>query len=196
MIKIGIIGTGRLGVQHLERLLESPYFKVVGCYDREQTKLNSIEEEFGIPCFDDVDALINRCDAVDILTPSDAHFFYAEKAIRFGKHVFLDKPISNTVEDAKKLVELIREAGIVFQVGHIERYNPAFMSLQQQNLQPMFIESHRLSQFDAKRTADSVVMDVMIHDIDIVLSVVKANIKNISASGVSVLSDYIDFANA
>ena len=196
MIKIGIIGTGRLGVQHLERLLESPYFKVVGCYDREQTKLNSIEEEFGIPCFDDVDALINRCDAVDILTPSDAHFFYAEKAIRFGKHVFFDKPISNTVEDAKKLVELIREAGIVFQVGHIERYNPAFMSLQQQNLQPMFIESHRLSQFDAKRTADSVVMDVMIHDIDIVLSVVKANIKNISASGVSVLSDYIDFANA
>ncbi len=196
MIKIGIIGIGRLGSQHLERLMESEYFHVVGCFDIESTKLQRIEEDYTVTCFDNVDELISKCDAIDILTPSDSHFYYAEKAIRYGKHVFIDKPISNNFEEAKKLVELVREAGIKFQVGHIERFNPAFLALKNQELNPMFIEAHRLSHFDAKRTSDSVVLDVMIHDIDIVLSVVKANIKSINASGVSVLSDQIDIANA
>ncbi|HNF52565.1 MAG TPA: Gfo/Idh/MocA family oxidoreductase [Chitinophagales bacterium] len=196
MIKIGIIGIGRLGVQHLERLLISPYFKVIGCFDKEQHKLKPIQEEYGVDCFDDVDELINKCDAVEILTPSDSHYYYAEKAIRFGKHVYVDKPISNSADEAKKLVELIREAGIIFQVGHTERYNPVFLALKQQSIQPLFIESPRLSLFDAKRTNDSIIMDVMIHDLDIILSIVKANIKSISASGVSVLSDQIDIANA
>lgn len=196
MIKIGVIGIGRLGSQHLERLLESDYFKVIGCFDIEPAKLQRIKEDYTIACFDDVDELISKCDAVDILTPADSHFYYAEKAIRHGKHVFIDKPISNNFDEAKRLVELVREAGIKFQVGHIERFNPAFLALQRLDMNPMFIEAHRLSHFDAKRTADSVVFDVMIHDIDIILSVVKANIKNINASGVSVLSDQIDIANA
>ena len=191
MIKIGVIGIGRLGSQHLERLLESDYFKVVGCFDMEPSKLQRIQEDYTIKCYSDVDELISKCDAVDILTPSDSHFYYAEKAIRHGKHVFIDKPISN-----KRMVELGREEGIKFQVGHIERFNPAFLALQHLEMNPMFIEAHRLSHFDAKRTADSVIFDVMIHDIDIVLSVVKANIKSINASGVSVLSDQIDIANA
>ncbi|HOY43049.1 MAG TPA: Gfo/Idh/MocA family oxidoreductase, partial [Chitinophagales bacterium] len=196
MIKIGIIGIGRLGAQHLEKLLNSDYFKVVGCFDADSAKLQRIEEDYTINCFNDVDELISKCDAVDILTPADSHFYYAEKAIRHGKHVFIDKPISNNFEEAKKMVELIREAGIKFQVGHIERFNPAYLALQHLEINPMFIEAHRLSNFDAKRTADSVIFDVMIHDIDIVLSVVKANIKSINASGVSVLSDQIDIANA
>jgi predicted dehydrogenase len=196
MIKIGIIGIGRLGAQHLEKLLNSDYFKVVGCFDADSAKLQRIEEDYTINCFNDVDELISKCDAVDILTPADSHFYYAEKAIRHGKHVFIDKPISNNFEEAKKMAELIREAGIKFQVGHIERFNPAYLALQHLEINPMFIEAHRLSNFDAKRTADSVIFDVMIHDIDIVLSVVKANIKSINASGVSVLSDQIDIANA
>lgn len=196
MIKIGVIGIGRLGSQHLERLLESDYFKVVGCFDMEPAKLQRIQEDYTIKCYSDVDELISKCDAVDILTPADSHFYYAEKAIRHGKHVFIDKPISNNFEEAKRLVELVREAGIKFQVGHIERFNPAFLALQHLEMNPMFIEAHRLSHFDAKRTADSVIFDVMIHDIDIVLSVVKANIRSINASGVSVLSDHIDIANA
>ncbi len=196
MIKIGIIGLGRLGVQHFEKLMESPYFKVIGCYDIEPEKLQKIEEDFTVQCFHDVDELIQQCDAVDILTPADSHFFYAEKAIKYGKHVFLDKPISNNIDDAKKLVELVREAGIKFQIGHIERFNPAYLSLKSQQMHPMFIEAHRLIPFDAKRTSDSVILDMMIHDIDIVLSIVKANIKHINASGVAVLSDTIDVANA
>ncbi|HQV78457.1 MAG TPA: Gfo/Idh/MocA family oxidoreductase [Chitinophagales bacterium] len=196
MIKIGIIGLGRLGVQHFEKLMESPYFKVVGCYDIEPEKLKHIEEDYTIQCFNDVDELIKKCDAVDILTPADSHFYYAEKAIKQGKHVFLDKPISNNLEEAKKIVELVREAGIKFQIGHIERFNPAYLALKKQALEPMFIEAHRLAYFDAHRTDESVILDMMIHDIDIVLSVVKANIKTINASGVSVMSNQIDVANA
>lgn len=196
MIKVGVIGIGRVGAQHLEKLLENPYFKVVGCFDMDKEKLKRVGEEFNVRCYEDVEDLIQKCDAVDILTSADSHFYYAEKAIRFGKHVFIDKPISNNLEEAKRLAELVREAGIKFQIGHIERFNPAFLALQQLEVHPMFIEAHRLSAFDAKKAADSIIFDVMIHDIDIVLSVVKANIKHINASGVSVLSDQIDIANA
>lgn len=196
MIKIGLIGVGRLGAQHLERLLESDYFKLIGCFDTDKSLLNRIKEDYNVKCFSDVDELIALCDAIDIVTPSTSHYAYAEKAIKFGKHVFIEKPISDDVDEAKKLVELVREAGIKFQVGHIERFNPAFLALKNQELNPMFIESQRLSYFDANNTNVSVVLDLMIHDIDIVLNIVKANIKNIYASGVSVLSDQIDIANA
>ncbi len=196
MIKIGLIGVGRLGTQHLEKLLQSNYFTVIGCFDTDQLLLKRIEEDYNVKCFSDVDELISICDAIDIVTPASSHYIYAEKAIKFGKHVFTEKPISNDVEEGKKLVELVREAGIKFQVGHIERFNPAFLALKNQEINPMFIESQRLSHFDARNTAASIVLDLMIHDIDIVLNVVKANIKTINASGVAVLSDQIDIANA
>ncbi|MCB0507452.1 MAG: Gfo/Idh/MocA family oxidoreductase [Chitinophagales bacterium] len=196
MIKIGIIGLGRMGIRHFEKLMESPYFEVVGCYDIEPEKLQRLEEDYTVHCFDDVDELISKCDAVDILTPANAHYFYAEKAIKQSKHVFLNQPLSNNLEDAKKLVELVRESGVKLQVGHIERFNPAFLALQQLEVQPMFIESQRWNNFHVKRTSESVVLDEMLHDIDIVLSIVKANIKSISASGVSVVSNQIDVANA
>lgn len=196
MIKIGLIGVGRTGLQHLERLLVSDYFTVIGCYDIDQMLLKRIEEEYNIKCFTDVEELIRNCDAVDIVTHTSSHYAYAEKAIKFGKHVFTEKPITNDIDEAKKLVELVREAGIKFQVGHIERFNPAFLALKSYDIQPKFIESHRLSHFDGKNTHQSIVLDVMIHDIDIVINIVKANIKTISASGVAVLSDQIDVANA
>jgi predicted dehydrogenase len=196
MIKIGIIGVGRVGSQHLDRLMESEYFKVVGCYDIEPEKLARIEEDYPLNCFTNVDDLIEKCDAVDIVSSADSHFYYAEKAIRAGKHVFVEKPITNDLEEAKKLVELVREAGIKFQVGHIERFNPAYLALRNYEIHPKFIEAHRLMPFDPKNTAVSLILDLMIHDIDIILSVVKANVKTISASGVAVLSDKIDIANA
>jgi predicted dehydrogenase len=196
LIKIGLIGVGRTGLQHLERLLVSDYFTVIGCYDIDQMLLKRIEEEYNIKCFTDVEELIRNCDAVDIVTHTSSHYAYAEKAIKFGKHVFTEKPITNDIDEAKKLVELVREAGIKFQVGHIERFNPAFLALKSYDIQPKFIESHRLSHFDGKNTHQSIVLDVMIHDIDIVINIVKANIKTISASGVAVLSDQIDVANA
>lgn len=196
MIKIGVIGVGRVGSQHLERLMESEYFRVVGCYDIEPAKLARIEEDYSVKCFTDVDELMLKCDAVDIVSSADSHFFYAEKAIKYGKHVFVEKPITNDLDEAKKLVELVREAGIKFQVGHIERFNPAYLALKNQEIHPKFIEAHRLLPFDPKNTDVSLILDLMIHDIDIVLSVVKANIKSISASGVAVLTDQIDIANA
>ena len=181
---------------HLEKLQESAYFKIIGCFDMDTEKLKRVSEEYNVNYFDDVDELIHKCDAVAILSSADSHFYYAEKAIRFGKHVFIDKPISKLPEEARRLAELVREAGIKFQIGHIERFNPAFLAIQQLEIEPKFIEAHRLVAFDAKRSTDSVIFDVMIHDIDIVLSIVKANVRNISASGVSVLSDQIDIANA
>ncbi len=196
MIKIGIIGLGRLGSQHLERLLEIEYFTVVGCFDTDLNLLKQISIDYDVAIFDDVDELMDKCDAVDIITPASSHYYYAEKAIKKGKHVFVEKPITNDLEEAKTMVELVCEAGIKFQVGHIERFNPAFLALQQQHMNPMLIEAHRLSYFDVRGTDVSVVLDLMIHDIDIVLSLVKTNIKSISASGVAVLSDHIDIANA
>ncbi|MFN8284643.1 MAG: Gfo/Idh/MocA family oxidoreductase [Chitinophagales bacterium] len=196
MIKIGIIGLGRLGSQHLERLLEIEYFTVIGCYDSDAALVQHITEDFDVTCFDDVDTLMDLCNAVAIVTPASSHFYYAEKAIKKGKHVFVEKPLSNDLEEAKILVELVREAGIKFQVGHIERFNPAYLALKNQPMNPMLIEAHRLSYFDARGTDVSVVLDLMLHDIDIVLNLVKTNIRSISASGLAMLSDHIDIANA
>ena len=134
--------------------------------------------------------------AVLIATPTSSHYEYAEQAIKNHKHIFIEKPITQTVEEAKKLIELAEEAGIKIQVGHVERFNPAFTAIKHRNLMPMFIESHRLSQFDVRGTDVSVVLDLMIHDIDIVLSLVNANVKRVHASGVAVASESIDIANA
>ncbi len=196
MIKIGLIGIGRLGAQYLERILESDYFTFIGCYDTDPNQLKRIEEDFSITCFNDVDELIRQCDAVCIVTSIESHFYYAEKAIKYSKHVFVEKPICNNLEEARKLVALVEEAGIKFQVGHIERFNPAFLASQDEVIDPKFIEAHRLSHFDVKCKDTSVVLDLMIQDIDIILHLVKGNIKSISASGVAVVSDEIDIANA
>ncbi len=138
---------------------------------------------------------MDACDAVDIVAPTIQHFKLCDAALRKGKHVFVEKPLANTMEEARMLVKLAKESNLKFQVGHVERFNPAFLAVKDQQLQPMFIEVHRLAQFNPRGTDVSVILDLMIHDIDIILHLVKSNVSNISANGVAVMSDTPDIAN-
>ncbi len=196
MLKIGVLGAGHLGKIHIRLLKEIPEFELIGFFDPLLKKALYAEEEFNIKRFDSIDSLIESVDVVDIVTTTLSHFDCAEKAIKMSRHVFIEKPLTNTLEEAKKLIELSEEARVKVQVGHVERYNPAFIAARPSINNPMFIETHRLAQFSPRGTDVSVVLDLMIHDIDIVLSLVKSNIKNISASGVAVISDTPDIANA
>ncbi len=196
MIKIGVIGAGHLGKIHIRLLKEIPAFDLVGFVDNSDENSAKVIEEYKIPRFDSFDALLAAVDAVDIVTPTFNHYESAITAIKLGKHVFIEKPLANNMAEAKDLVALAHEADVKVQVGHVERFNPAFLAAQQYDMKPMFIETHRLAEFNPRGTDVSVVLDLMIHDIDITLSVVKSNIKRISASGVSVVSDMPDIANA
>ncbi|MGD1846579.1 MAG: Gfo/Idh/MocA family protein [Salibacteraceae bacterium] len=196
MLKIGVLGAGHLGRIHIKLLKEIESFELVGFFDPDPNRSQETAQEFGITAFSDIDSLLHEVDAVDIVTPTLSHFECAEKAVRQSKHIFIEKPITNTVEEAKKLIGLCHEANVKVQVGHVERFNPAFAAAQDYFKQPMFIETHRLAQFNPRGTDVSVVLDLMIHDIDIVLSVVNSNIKRINASGVAVVSEPPDIANA
>jgi predicted dehydrogenase len=196
MIKIGVIGAGHLGKIHLRLLKEIPTAELVGFYDFNADTAAAVEKEFNVKAFASASALIDACEALDVVVPTVAHYEYASKAIRKSKHVFIEKPLSHTVGEGKKLAALVSEANVKGQVGHVERFNPAFLAAKDYFNQPMFIETHRLSEFNPRGTDVSVIHDLMIHDIDIVLSVVKSAVKKISASGVAVVSDTPDIANA
>jgi predicted dehydrogenase len=196
MLKIGVIGAGHLGKIHLRLLKEIKTAHLVGFYDHDAEKSIQVEAEFGIRSFNNVDELIEACDAIDIVTPTISHYEYAIQAVRKSKPVFIEKPITHTVTEGKKLLSLLTEAGVKGQVGHVERFNPAFIAAKNFLNQPLFIETHRLAEFNPRGTDVPVVHDLMIHDIDIVLSVVKSPIKRIHASGVAVVSDKPDIANA
>ena len=196
MLKIGVLGAGHLGKIHLKLIRQIESYQLVGFYDPDQEKCRATEEEFGIPSFPSIEALISAVDVVDIVTPTLSHYDCAEKAIKSSKHIFIEKPLTNTIDEAKALIKLVEEANVQAQVGHVERFNPAFSAAQPHLQQPMFIEAHRLAQFNPRGTDVSVVLDLMIHDIDIVLSVVNSNIKKVSASGVAVISETPDIANA
>jgi hypothetical protein len=196
MLKIGVIGAGHLGKIHIRLLKEIADFELVGFYDLSEENRVKVEQEFGVKAFSSMDDLINAVDVVDIVTPTLSHFDCAVKALKLSKHVFIEKPITNTVEEAKQLIDLSEEANVKVQVGHVERFNPAFTSALPYINNPMFIETHRLAQFNPRGTDVPVVLDLMIHDLDIILSVVKSNIKKINASGVAVVSDTPDIANA
>lgn len=196
MLKIGVIGAGHLGKIHLRLLKEIQSVELIGFYDHSPEHSQTVSSELGIPAFSSAEELIDQADAIDIVTPTLAHFEYAVKALRKSKHIFIEKPVTHTVNEGKKLVALVHEAGVKAQVGHVERFNPAFLSARQFLHQPMFIETHRLAEFNPRGTDVSVVHDLMIHDIDIVLSVVRSPVKKISASGVAVVSDTPDIANA
>lgn len=196
MIKIGVLGAGHLGKIHIRLLKEIEKFHLVGFYDINQEAAVAVANEFGIKQFPSFESLLQEVDAVDIVTPTIAHYASASVAIKKSKHIFIEKPITNTVEEAKSLIGLSKEANVKVQVGHVERFNPAFLAARDFCSNPMFIETHRLAQFNPRGTDVSVVLDLMIHDIDIILSVVKSNIKRISASGVAVVSDSPDIANA
>jgi predicted dehydrogenase len=196
MLKIGVLGAGHLGKIHIRILLEHEDFALVGFYDPNKVNAAAISAEFNLKAFDTIDELLSNVDAIDIVTPTLSHYDCADKAIRQRKHVFIEKPITNTVEEAKKLINLSEEAQITVQVGHVERFNPAFTATKPFIKNPMFIETHRLAQFNPRGTDVSVVLDLMIHDLDIILSIVNSNVKRISASGVAVVSDTPDIANA
>jgi predicted dehydrogenase len=195
MLKVGVIGAGHLGKFHLNNWAVIDGVELIGFSDTDDANADQVSKKYKLPRFVDVEKLIDACDALDIVAPTSIHFELCELAIKKGKHVFVEKPLANTMEEAKTLVKLAKEANIKFQVGHVERFNPAFLALKDQVLQPMFIEVHRLSQFNPRGTDVSVILDLMIHDIDIILSIVKSNVNYISANGVAVMSDTPDIAN-
>jgi predicted dehydrogenase len=195
MLRIGVIGTGHLGKFHLNNWKEIPGIELVGFYDPDDATAKEVAEKYQLARFLDADVLIDACDAIDVVAPTNFHFEWCEKAIRKGKHIFVEKPLANTMEEARGLVKLVKESGVKLQVGHVERFNPAFLAIKEMNLNPMFIEVHRLAQFSPRGTEVSVILDLMIHDIDIILSIVKSDVKNISASGVGVMTETPDIAN-
>jgi predicted dehydrogenase len=195
MLKVGVFGVGHLGKFHLNNWLEIENVKVVGIVDTDADMADEVAEKYGIKRFSSADKLIDACDIVDIVVPTQFHYELCIKAIRKGKHVFVEKPLANTLEEAKTIVNMVNEANVKFQVGHVERFNPAFLALKDIDMHPMFIEVHRLAQFNPRGTEVSVVLDLMIHDIDIILSLVKGNVRTINASGVAVMTDTPDIAN-
>jgi predicted dehydrogenase len=195
MLKVGVIGAGHLGKFHLNNWAEIEGVQLVGFCDTDDANANLVSEKYNLIRYATPDQLIDVCDAIDIVAPTSSHFELCEAAIKKGKHVFVEKPLANTMDEARILVKLAKEANIKFQVGHVERFNPAFLALKDYSLQPMFIEVHRLAQFNPRGTDVSVILDLMIHDIDIILSLVKSNVNYISANGVSVMSDTPDIAN-
>ncbi len=196
MLKVGVLGAGHLGKIHLRLLNESEKYDLIGFYDPDAINGKTVSQEFGYQYFDNMNTLIDAVDVVDIVTPTLSHFDCAKSAIEKGKHVFLEKPITNTLEEAEQLLELEKRYKIKGQVGHVERFNPAFSAVKETIKKPMFIETHRLAEFNPRGTDVPVVLDLMIHDIDAILSVVDSEVKQINASGVSVISQSPDIANA
>lgn len=197
MLKIGVLGAGHLGKIHIAQLKElSDLYELVGVYDPDPEMEREAIEKFNVHTFSSVDELIDSVEVVDIVTPTLSHFECAEKALRKFRHIFIEKPVTNTMDEARQLMLLTEESGVKAQIGHVERFNPAYLAAKPYFERPMFIESHRLAQFNPRGTDVSVVLDLMIHDIDIIMSCVNSNIKRINASGVAVVSDSPDIASA
>ena len=196
MLKIGVIGAGSLGESHIKLLKGISDFELVGFYDSNQSYKDKVASSLNVKSFNDYEELINSVDVVDIVKPSISHFDYAVNAIKNSKHVFIEKPVTNTVDEAKQLLELAEEANVKVQVGHVERFNPAFIAALPYISNPTFIETHRMIEFDPKTANIPVVMDLMSHDLDIILSVVNSNIKSIRAKGVEVIGNTPDIVNA
>jgi len=196
MLKIGVLGAGHLGKIHIKCISELSKYELKGFYDADEKTAGRVEKEFGITRFPGIEELIDAVDVVDIVTPTISHFDCASRSLKKARHVFIEKPVVTTPEEARQLMVFADEAGVKVQVGHVERFNPAFMAAQPFITNPMFIEAHRLAQFNPRGIDVPVVLDLMIHDIDIILSVVKSNIRRIHASGVPIVSDTPDIANA
>jgi len=196
MLKIGVLGAGHLGKIHLRLLHQSSKYELVGFYDPYKENAEKVAAEFGYKAFDSIEALIAEVEVVDIVTPTLSHYDCAVQAIKAGKHIFLEKPISNTIEEAEHIIALTKEYQVKGQVGHVERFNPAFIAVKNKINNPMFIETHRLAEFNPRGTDVPVVLDLMIHDIDAILSVVKSPVKEVHATGTAVISDSPDIANA
>ncbi|MBS1669827.1 MAG: Gfo/Idh/MocA family oxidoreductase [Bacteroidetes bacterium] len=195
MLKVGVFGVGHLGKFHLNNWKEIKGVELAGFYDPNDSIAKEVSDRYQIKRYLSEDELMDHCDVADIVAPTNFHFGLCEKALRKSKHVFVEKPLANTMDEAKQLVNLVKESNIKMQVGHVERFNPAYLSIKNMALTPMFIEVHRLAQFNPRGTEVSVILDLMIHDIDIILSLVKSEVKNISANGVAVMTETPDIAS-
>ncbi len=196
MLKIGIFGAGHLGKIHIQQWKEIEGIELIGFYDPSDENAATAAEQYQIKRFVNMNELLLSCDAIDIVTNTTQHYTIAKSALLLGKHIFVEKPFTNTLAEAQELIKLVKEANVKCQIGHVERFNPALLALGDMAIQPMFIESHRLSTFNPRGTDVSVILDLMIHDIDIILHLVKSPVKRISASGVAVMSETPDIANA
>ena len=196
MLKIGVLGAGHLGKIHLKLAQQSEKLDLIGFYDPNPENAKKLESELGYTSFPSIEALIEKADIVDIVTPTLSHYECAKLAIQAGKHIFLEKPIANSVAEAEEIIELANRYNVKGQVGHVERFNPAFLAVKDLIENPMFIETHRLAEFNPRGTDVPVVLDLMIHDIDAILSVVKSEVVEVHSSGVAVISDSPDIANA
>jgi len=194
-IKIGLLGAGHLGKIHLKCLKNTP-FELIGFYDPSPEVSANVSEEHGIPSFSSIDELLDQVDAIDIVSTTNTHYELCHKTLSKGKHVFVEKPFVKDLDQGKILMDMVQEKNLVFQIGHVERYNPAYKQVSAMGLRPKFIEGHRLAQFNPRGTDVSVVLDLMIHDIDLILQLNKTGVKNIHANGVSVASDTPDICNA
>ena len=195
-LKVGVLGAGHLGKIHLRLLNQSERYELVGFYDPNQEQAQKVVAEFGYTYFDSIDKLIEAVEVVDIVTPTLSHYECAMKAIAAKRHIFIEKPITSTVEEAEEIYHLLETNHLKGQVGHVERFNPAFLAAKSSIENPMFIEVHRLAEFNPRGTDVSVVLDLMIHDIDVLLSVVHSPVKHIEASGVAVISKSPDITDA
>ena len=196
MLKVGVVGCGHLGKIHTKLLSESENYKLIGIYDKDNEESIRVSNEFKCTSFESFDSLLDSVDVIDIVAPTPFHFNYAKQAINKNKHVFIEKPVCTTSKESEELIKLGDLKKVKIQVGHVERFNPAFTKVESEISKPMFIESHRLAKFNPRGTDVSVVLDLMIHDIDIILKTVDSKVKDILSSGVSVISETPDIANA
>lgn len=195
-LKYGVVGVGHLGSIHARLLRNLEEVELVGVYDRDVERSAQLAGQLELTRFASFDSLLEQCDVVSIVTPTRDHFTSASRSIEAGVHVFIEKPITATYSDAKKLLALADAKGVRVGVGHIERFNPVFTALGTFRIQPLFIEAHRLAQFKSRATDVAVVLDLMIHDIDLILTLVGKSVKEVRSSGVSIVSNQLDIANA
>jgi len=195
-VKVGVIGVGHLGRHHTRVYRQLPQAQLVGVHDIDSEKAQKVAKEFDTRYFENLDDLLERTDAVSLVVPTTIHYALACDILDQGKNLLIEKPITETVKQAEELVSLAGAKNVILQVGHIERFNPAFKAIENLKLEPKFIESHRLAQFNPRGTDVAVILDLMIHDLDLILSLVKSEVKRIDAAGVSVISDSEDIANA
>ena len=197
MLKIGVLGLGHLGNIHLKCLLQIPLYEVVGVYDTNPRAVAKAVDKYGMPAFDSVEALLEAVDVVDIVTPTITHFELAQQVVKAGKHFFIEKPLTHTLQEAEALCALVQaQTSIKAQVGHVELFNPALLAIEDKAIAPMFVEAHRLALFNSRGTDVSVVLDLMIHDLDIILKLIPHEVKAVQASGVALVSTSADIANA
>ncbi|MBN2030561.1 Gfo/Idh/MocA family oxidoreductase [bacterium] len=195
-IKVGVVGTGHLGRFHAVNYAQIPEVDLVGVTDIEPGKARSVASETGCTPYHDLESLLNKVEAVSVVVPTNSHFNVCQKVLKSGIHCLVEKPIAQTTDEADRLIAMADQNRVIFQVGHVERFNPAMHALQGMKIEPRFIESHRLALFNPRGTEVAVVLDLMIHDIDVILSLVQSPVQTVDASGVAVVSDSIDIANA